>query len=118
MVVVVVLVVVLKNSSRDSIIRLAKIFAINISVQLVIEWFSNNVSLAIETRYQNVAVMAVWRRIWKRLILIALVNAFPLAVWNSSCLLMLFSARFKVDPNQPCKDAVFLTENFFVQILL
>ena len=38
-----------------------KEFALSTSVMLVIEWFFTSVSLAIETRYQNMAVIAVWR---------------------------------------------------------
>ena len=34
-------------------------FSIHTAVSLAIEWVFNSVSLAIETRYQNVAVMAV-----------------------------------------------------------
>ena len=95
--------VFVENSSTDSIIDLLKTFGVYTSVQLVIEWFFTSVSLAIETRYQNVAVMAVWRRRWKRHILLALVTTFPIAVWNSFCLLMIFRARYNIDLNQPCK---------------
>ena len=48
-----------------SFLQLLQSFAIHTSVPLVIEWFFTSVSLAIETRYQNMAVMAVWRRRWK-----------------------------------------------------
>ena len=44
---------------NDSFVELLQSFAIHTSVPLVIEWFFNSVSLAIETRYQNMAVMAV-----------------------------------------------------------
>ena len=37
-------------------------FSIHTAVSLTIEWVFKSVSLAIDTRYQNVAVMAVWRR--------------------------------------------------------
>ena len=37
-------------------------FSIHTAVSLTIEWVFNSVSLAIDNRYQNVAVMAVWRR--------------------------------------------------------
>ena len=37
-------------------------FSIHTAVSLTIEWVFNSVSLAIDTRYQNVAVIAVWRR--------------------------------------------------------
>ncbi len=89
-----------ENSSP---LMLLQSFAIYTSVQLVIEWFFTGMSLAIETRYQNMAVMAVWRRRWKRHILVAVFNSVPIAVWNSSCLLMLFRARFGINVSQPCK---------------
>ena len=88
---------------NSSLLELLRSFAINASVQLVIEWFFTSVSLAIETRYQNMAVMAVWRRRWKRHISVAIINIVPIAVWNSSCLLMLLSARFSPSVDQPCK---------------
>ena len=50
----------------DSLLKLLQSFAITTSIQLVIEWFFTSVSLAIETRYQNIAIMAVWQRRWKR----------------------------------------------------
>ena len=91
--------VYLENSS---ILELLQPFAIYTSVQLVIEWFFTSMSLAIETRYQNMAVMAVWRRRWKRHFLVGFYNTLPLAVWNSSCLLMLLRARFGLDIKKPC----------------
>ena len=57
-------------------------FALRTSIALVIEWFFSSVSLAIVTRYQNMAAMAVWRKRWKRHILVALVNTVPLALWD------------------------------------
>ena len=54
----------------ESLLELLQSFAMTTSVQLVIEWFFTSVSLAIETHYQNMAVMAVWRRRWKRHIFI------------------------------------------------
>ena len=59
---------------NDSFLELLQSFAIHTSVPLAIEWFFNSMSLAIETRYQNMAVMAVWRKQWKRHILVAIVN--------------------------------------------
>ena len=91
-------------TENDSIINLLKTFAVHTSVQLVIEWFFTSVSLAIETRYQNMAVMAVWRRRWKRHILAALVNTVPLAVWNSVCMLIILRASYSnIGVKQPCK---------------
>ena len=88
---------------NSSLMQLLQSFAINTSVQLVIEWFFTSISLAIETRYQNMAVMAVWRRRWKRHMSVAIVNVVPIAVWNSSCLLVLLSARFSPSLDKPCK---------------
>ena len=78
-------------------------FAIHTSVQLVIEWFFTSVSLAIETRYQNIAVMAVWQKRWKRHTLVAIVNAVPLAIWTSTNLLAVVHGRFDEFLNQTCK---------------
>ncbi|XP_044182371.1 uncharacterized protein LOC122963118 [Acropora millepora] len=77
-------------------------FALRTSIALVIEWFFSSVSLTIVTRYQNIAAMAVWRKRWKRHILVALVNSVPLAVWIGDYLLQILSARFD-DPKQSCK---------------
>ena len=77
-------------------------FASRTSIALVIEWFFSSVSLTIVTRYQNMAAMAVWRKRWKRHILVALVNTVPLALWTSKYLLQILSARFD-DPKQSCK---------------
>ena len=57
--------------------------------QLVIEWFFTSVSLAIETRYQNLAVMAVWQKRWKRHLLVAIVNVVPLTLYTSENILQL-----------------------------
>ena len=88
---------------NDSLLKLLQSFAIYTSVQLVIEWFLTSVSLAIETRYQNMAVMAVWRRRWKRHILVAVVNAVPVAFWTGGNLLNVIRGRFNETSNQPCK---------------
>jgi len=89
-------------SENSSLLELLQPFAVHTSVQLVIEWFFTSMSLAIETRYQNMAVMAVWRRRWKRHVLVAFYNTLPLAVWNSSCLLVLLKARFGLNITKPC----------------
>ena len=86
-----------------SLLNLLQSYAIYTSVQLVIEWFFTSASLAIETRYQNMAVMAVWRRRWKRHILVAIVNAVPLAIWTSGNLLVIVHGRFDGSLNRPCK---------------
>ena len=90
----------LKNNTM---IKLLQSFAINTSVPLLIEWFFNSLSLAIQTRYQNIAVMAVWRRRWKRHSFLAIVNAIPLAIWASTNLLVIVHGRFPEAAEQPCK---------------
>jgi len=87
----------------DSVLELLKSFAITTSVQLVIEWFFTSVSLAIETRYQNVAVMAVWRTRWKRHLLVATIGFAMLALWSTKYLLPIVHDRFNKFSNQTCK---------------
>ena len=77
-------------------------FAVRTSIALVIEWFFSSVSLTIVTHYQNKAAISVWRKRWKRHILVALVNTVPLAIWTSNYLLQIISERFD-DPQQSCK---------------
>ena len=88
---------------KDSFLELLQSFAIHTSIPLVIEWFFNSVSLAIETQYQNMAVMAVWRKQWKRHILVAIVNVLPAAIWTSGNLLLIVHGRFDEPLNQSCK---------------
>ena len=78
-------------------------FAIHTSVQLVIEWFFTSVSLAIETRYQNIAVMAVWQKRWKRHTLVAILNTVPVAIWTATNLLIIVHGRLHELLNQTCK---------------
>ena len=86
-------------------LTLAESFAINTSVQLAIEWLFTSLSLAIETRYQNMAVMAVWKRQWKRHILLAIINVVVLAIWSCGTLSELLYGRFSgsLNNNQTCK---------------
>jgi len=86
-----------------SLLELLQSFAKTASVQLVIEWFFTSVSLAIETRYQNIAVMAVWRRRWKRHILMAFATTMSSTLWVTANLLNLAHVRFEVPSNQACK---------------
>ena len=88
---------------NDSLLKLLQSFAITTSVQLAIECFFTSVSLAIETRYQNMAVMAVWRRRWKRHISVAIVTVLSLGIWTSSNLLALVHERFDEPFNQLCE---------------
>ena len=86
-----------------SLLELLQSFAKTASVQLVIEWFFTSVSLAIETRYQNIAVMAVWRRRWKRHILMAVATTMSSTLWVTANLLNMAHVRFEVPSNQACK---------------
>ena len=87
----------------DSLLELLQSFAITTSVQLVIEWFFTSVSLAIETRYQNIAVMAVWQRRWKRHISVATITAALVALWSTKYFLSIVHDRFDKFLNQTCK---------------
>jgi len=75
-------------SSDNSALQLLQSFALTTSVALAIEWFFTSLSLAIETRYQNMPVMAVWRRRWKKHIVVAIINAVVMASWLSSSLIL------------------------------
>ena len=90
---------------NNSFVNLLHSFAIHASIPLLIEWFFNSVSLAIETRYQNMPVMAVWRRQWKRHFLVAIVNTVPVAVFLSGNLLSVVHELFAEDNAnlQTCK---------------
>ena len=85
----------------QSVLELLQSFAIKTSVQLVIEWFFTSLSLAIETRYQNLAVMAVWRGRWKRHILVAMGTSITSAIWLSGNLLDMAHERFRGPFNEP-----------------
>ena len=87
----------------DSLLELLQSFAMTTSVQLVIEWFFTSVSLAIETRYQNIAVMAVWQRRWKRHITVAVLVTISSAPWVSVNFLHMAHERSEAPSNQPCK---------------
>ena len=76
-------------TSDNSPLQLLQSFAIATSVPLAIEWFFTSVSIAIETRYQNLPIIAVWRKTWKRHILVAFINAVVIAAWLSSKLMMM-----------------------------
>lgn len=78
--------------------KLFQSFVIPTLVSLLIEWFFTSFSVAIETRYQNMAVIAIWRRRWKRHILVAIVNTVPMAMWTATNLLTVVDKGFKDAP--------------------
>ena len=88
---------------NHTLLTLMQEFVITTAVPLVIEWFFTSMSLAIETHYQNMPVMAVWRRRWRRYILVAIVNTFPLAMFTSSTMLVIVRGRFHDSASQPCR---------------
>lgn len=89
---------------KEYVLKMLHPFVVNTATALIIEWFFVSVSLAIETHSQNMAVMAVWRRRWKRHFLVALVNVVPMAVWFSTNLLVFVRGRFPGELEQrPCK---------------
>ena len=88
---------------NTSLLKLLQEFVIHTSVPLVIEWFFTGVSLAIETRFQNIAVMAVWRKRWKRHFVVVIINLVPLAIWTTTNLLEVVHGRFDESKGHPCK---------------
>ena len=78
----------------NSFFQLLQSFAVTTSVPLAIEWFFTSMSLAIETRYQNMPVMAVWRRRWKQHVTVAMINAVVIASWLSLSLNEVLNGRF------------------------
>ena len=74
--------------------QLLQSFAITTAVPLVIEWFFTCLSIAIETRYQNRPIMAVWRGQWKRHLIVATLNTFVIALWASERLVIAIEGRF------------------------
>ena len=74
--------------------QLLQLFAITSKLPLVIEWFFTCLSMAIETRYQNRPIMAVWGTQWKIHLTVAIVNTLPIAAWSSLNLLNAIEGRF------------------------
>lgn len=81
---------------RESpLVELLQSFAVTTLVPLTIEWCFTSVSLAIETRYLNIPVIAVWRRRWRRHILVAIVNSVAITLWASTSLLIAVEGRYR-----------------------
>ena len=76
-------------------LQIIQSFVITTSVPLTIEWFFSGMSIAIETHYQNRPIFAVWRKQWKRHIIVAIINVLPIAVWSSTSLLIAIQSQFK-----------------------
>lgn len=81
-------------TSGSSSLELLEYFALTTAVPLAIEWFFTSISLAIETRYLNIPVMAVWRKRWKRHILVAVINSVAITLWTTTSLLIAVEGRF------------------------
>ena len=81
-------------TQNNSPLELLQSFAVTTLVPLAIEWFFTSVSLAIETRYLNVPVIAVWRKRWRRHILVAIVSSVAITLWATSNLLIVVEGRF------------------------
>ena len=90
-------------TSDNSSFELLKSFAVTTSVPLAIEWFFTSVSIAIETRYLNIPVTAVWRKRWKRHILVGIVNAVAITLWATKDLLIAVQGRFDNKINESCQ---------------
>ena len=84
-------------------IQLLQSFALHCSVPLVAEWFFTSVSIAIESRYQNMPVMAVWRKRWRRHILVAVINLVMISIWAGTHLLTTVQGRFTDKTKDHCE---------------
>ena len=90
-------------TTDNSPLLLFQLFVLNTSVPLSSEWFFTSVSIAIETRYQNMPIMAVWRRRWKRHVLVAVINIVMISIWASTSLLIAIRGRFVNETKDHCK---------------
>ena len=73
-------------------------------ILLAIEWIFTSLSLAIEVRYQIMAVVAVWSKHWRRHTMVAVINVFPIALWAATDLLDVIHAQSQKPLHQfPCK---------------
>ena len=90
-------------TSDNSPLPLLQSFAVTTSATLAIEWFFTSVSIAIETRYQNMPIMAVWRKTWKRHILVAVINMVVITVWGSTYLFIAIKERVTDQNNYNCE---------------
>ena len=78
-------------------------FSKSTAILLAIEWIFTSLSLAIEARYQNLAVIAIWSRHWRTHILVALINIVPVAYWSKN-VFEVIRARSQTPLHQlPCK---------------
>ena len=84
-------------------LELLQSFAVTTLVPLAIEWFFTSVSLAIETRCLNAPVIAVWRKRWRRHILVAIVNSVAITLWASTTLLIAVEGRFNKMTKAHCQ---------------
>ncbi|XP_020622040.1 uncharacterized protein LOC110059653 [Orbicella faveolata] len=81
-------------TENNSPLELLLSFAATTLVPLAIEWFFTSLSFAIETRYLNIPVIAVWRKRWRRHILVAIVNSVAITLWASTSLVIAVEGRF------------------------
>ncbi|KAL9951686.1 hypothetical protein ACROYT_G044405 [Oculina patagonica] len=91
-------------TSDKSPLQLLQLFAITTSVPLAIEWFFTSVSIAIETRFQNMPIIAVWRKTWKRHLLVAVINMVVITVYGCTYLFIAIkpSTRLAHTDNYNC----------------
>ena len=84
-------------------LKLLQSFALTTSVPLGVEWFFTSVSIAIETRYKNLPVVAVWRKRWKRHLAVLLINVVMVCIWTSKSLFITVQGRFKDNVKDYCQ---------------
>lgn len=89
-------------ASDDPPLQLLQSFAISTSVPLAIEWFFTSLSITIETRYQNMPIMAVWQKAWKRHILVAVINSVVITIWASTYLFIAIKETLTDQKHRNC----------------
>ena len=87
----------------NSPLKLLQSFAITTSVPLGIEWFFTSVSIATETRYKNLPVVAVWGKRWKRHLVVMLINLVMVCIWTNTSLLIAVEGRLKDNVKDDCQ---------------
>ena len=90
-------------TNDNSPLTLLQSFAITTSVPLGIEWFFTSVSIAIETRYKNLPVVAVWRKRWRRHLAVLLINLVMVCIWTNTSLLIAVEGRLKDNVKDDCQ---------------
>jgi len=87
----------------NSPLQLLQSFTVTTSVPLGIEWFFTSVSIAIETRFKNLPLVAVWRKRWKRHLAVLLINLVMVCIFTMTSLLIAVEGHVKDNVKEHCQ---------------